>query len=94
MLRELYPQALVYQLLKAFPERTLVALRRRAEALSIERLVTNEITTRSIYGHYCLKDIAFLEEREKEAERGVKGMDRISPTMCRSDTLATWIGSV
>jgi hypothetical protein len=81
-------------MLEAFPERTLMALRRRAEALTITRVVDNEITTRSLYAHYSIRDIEFLEEKEKEAERGVKGMDRISPTMCRSETLATWIGSV
>ena len=67
-------------MLEAFPERTSTALRRRAEALVITRLVENEITTRSLYAHYSLKDIKFLEEKNKEAERGVKGMDRISVT--------------
>jgi len=51
----------------------LMALRRRAEALAITRLVDNEITTRSLYAHYSLKDIEFLEEKAKEAERGGKG---------------------
>jgi len=39
--------------------------------------VYNEITTRSLYAHYTIRDIQFLEEKGKEAERGVKGMDRI-----------------
>ena len=54
--------------------------------------VYGEITTRSLYAHCTVRDIQFLEEKGKEVERGVKGMDRISPAMCLSDTLVTWIG--
>ncbi len=66
-------------------------MRRRAEMLGIKRSVENDMPTRSIYAHYCIRDIEFLKEAGKLSV-GVKGMDRITSSMCLSENLNTWIG--
>jgi hypothetical protein len=48
------------------------ALRRRAEKLEIKRSVENDLLTRSIYVHYSIKDLEFIE-KGKEAKQGGKG---------------------
>jgi len=89
----MYPSADALELLNAFPERTWMAMRRRAEMLGIKRSVENDMPTRSMYAHYCIRDIEFLEEAG-ELSVGVKGMDRTTSSTCLSDNLNTWIGSL
>ncbi len=90
---DMYPSADALELLNAFPERTWMALRRRAETLGITRKVENDMPTRGIHAHHCIRDIEFLEKAGK-LSMGVKGMDRIISSTCLSDNLNTWIGSL
>jgi hypothetical protein len=93
-LREMYPQAPAMVLLDTFPERTWIGIRRRAETLGIERCVVGDITTRSMFAHYSVRDLDFLKEEERKQNWGVKGMDRIFPIMSHSDKCSAWIGSL
>ncbi len=92
-LAAMYPSEEARTLLTAFPERTWMALRRRAKTLGIPRRVENDMPTRGIYAHHCLRDIEFLEKAGK-LRMGVKGMDRIISSPCLSDNLSTWVGSL